>query len=205
MLEDEESRASLEDIPPDVIAAMPTSLDQSRDEETSDLDDDADEVAEPVEQEPELSVKEEDERKARAAQMNRRKRGNGFASVDLGTFQKVQNGTLHRAAALRGRAALGAGIAHIMAGNAEQAQMRLDEAVSLRPRCGRTVFNRSVFYMRLQVRASSTPLLDAATSPIVIVATDSRRSRSRHSILPCRCCIYLLQHRLTSTARDCVS
>ncbi|KAL1510697.1 hypothetical protein AB1Y20_006992 [Prymnesium parvum] len=150
LLEDEESRASLEGIPPDVIAAMPTSLDQSRDEETSDSDDDADEVAETVEQEPELSVKEEDERKARAAQMNRRKRGNGFASVDLGTFQKVQNGTLHRAAALRGRAALGAGIAHIMAGNAEQAQMRLDEAVSLRPRCGRTVFNRSVFYMRLQ-------------------------------------------------------
>ena len=42
----------------------------------------------------------------------------------------------------RGRAALGSGTAHLMLRDLTSARTRFDEAVGLRPSCGRTFYNR---------------------------------------------------------------
>ena len=67
-------------------------------------------------------------------------------SVDV-TVKVVPYGTLARASVQRGRAALGSAIAHAMTGDMEKGRMRMDEAVSLRSGCGRTLFNRAVLNM----------------------------------------------------------
>ena len=62
-------------------------------------------------------------------------------------FAKSDAGSLARLRALRGRAALGAGVAHLRLGRSDAAARRLHEAVALRPHCARTHFDRGVLHM----------------------------------------------------------
>ena len=52
--------------------------------------------------------------------------------------------------AARGRVLLGAGVAYAMMRKLGEALQRLNEAVELRPQCGRTRFNRGVVHLLLE-------------------------------------------------------
>lgn len=59
----------------------------------------------------------------------------------------TEYGTLGRQRIIRGRSALGAGVALLMLNQISEATKRLDEAVALRPACGHSLFNRAVLRM----------------------------------------------------------
>ena len=71
----------------------------------------------------------------------------GAAETPSGRASRGASGSSTRHSTLRGRAALGAGVCHLQLRELEAARARLSEAVALRPRCGRTLYNRGVLHM----------------------------------------------------------
>ena len=67
--------------------------------------------------------------------------------LTVATAPTTEYGSLARANLLRGRAALGAGVASLMLRRLDTARRLLNQAVALRPDCGRTLFDRAVLHM----------------------------------------------------------